>query len=193
MELGKGICGRSLTHGPLLLLAVPTHTNTHTNIHTHIHTHACTQVDDHGPASPSAGGGGGGDDDDADMEMDGGGKGAGGGGGGTVRLCACNAGIIERCVSYIYVYIYVCVCLRVCVLTCVCVYFKNGKWTHDIAPTTTTTTTTNHNPYRVNKLVTVQPPKSRYQGAIGDLVVGRITEVAAKRWKVDVRGHKVLT
>lgn len=48
-----------------------------------------------------------------------------------------------------------------------------------------------HKRTRVNKLVTVQPPKSRYQGAIGDLVVGRVTEVAAKRWKVDVRGHKV--
>jgi hypothetical protein len=31
----------------------------------------------------------------------------------------------------------------------------------------------------------------RYQGEIGDLVVGRITEVASKRWKVDLRGFKV--
>ncbi|TFJ82412.1 hypothetical protein NSK_006279, partial [Nannochloropsis salina CCMP1776] len=39
---------------------------------------------------------------------------------------------------------------------------------------------------RVNKLVTVVPPNTRYQGAIGDLVVGRVTEVGAKRWKVDL-------
>lgn len=43
----------------------------------------------------------------------------------------------------------------------------------------------------MNKLITVVPPKQRYQGQIGDLVVGRITEVAAKRWKVDIKAHKV--
>lgn len=28
--------------------------------------------------------------------------------------------------------------------------------------------------------------KARYQGEIGDVVVGRITEVQQKRWKVDI-------
>lgn len=38
---------------------------------------------------------------------------------------------------------------------------------------------------RVNKLICVQPVKSRYVGEVGDVVVGRITEVIQKRWKVD--------
>lgn len=62
---------------------------------------------------------------------------------------------------------------------------------------------------RVNKLVSVLPLKSRYvdsvsytagvvpkqstsrfQGEIGDVVVGRIVEVAHKRWKVDIQGRQ---
>jgi len=39
---------------------------------------------------------------------------------------------------------------------------------------------------RVNKLVTVRPLRSRYVAETGDVVVGRVTEVAQKRWKVDV-------
>ncbi|KAG8979237.1 exosome non-catalytic core subunit rrp4 [Tulasnella sp. 427] len=42
---------------------------------------------------------------------------------------------------------------------------------------------------RVNKLVSVRALKSRYTGEIGDLVIGRITEVVAKRWRVDVFGR----
>ncbi|XP_012275377.1 exosome complex component RRP4 [Orussus abietinus] len=38
---------------------------------------------------------------------------------------------------------------------------------------------------KVNKLITIRPLKSRYKGEIGDVVVGRITEVQQKRWKVD--------
>lgn len=38
---------------------------------------------------------------------------------------------------------------------------------------------------KVNKLISVRPLKARYQGEIGDVVVGRITEVQQKRWKVD--------
>jgi len=30
---------------------------------------------------------------------------------------------------------------------------------------------------RVNKLITVRPPKARFAGSAGDVVVGRITEV----------------
>ena len=42
---------------------------------------------------------------------------------------------------------------------------------------------------RVNKLITVTPLKTKYQGEIGDVVVGRVTEVQQKRWKIDVNGR----
>ncbi|KAG0046887.1 exosome non-catalytic core subunit rrp4 [Gryganskiella cystojenkinii] len=42
---------------------------------------------------------------------------------------------------------------------------------------------------RVNKLISVRPLHTRYTGEIGDVVVGRITEVAQKRWKVDVNAR----
>lgn len=38
---------------------------------------------------------------------------------------------------------------------------------------------------KVNKLITIRPLKARYQGEIGDVIVGRITEVQQSRWKVD--------
>ena len=38
---------------------------------------------------------------------------------------------------------------------------------------------------KVNKLICVQGLKGRYQGEVGDVVVGRVVEVAQKRWKVD--------
>ncbi|KAJ1971700.1 Exosome complex component rrp4 [Dimargaris xerosporica] len=43
---------------------------------------------------------------------------------------------------------------------------------------------------RINKLITVKALKARYSGEIGDVVVGRITEVAQKRWKVDVNSRQ---
>lgn len=42
---------------------------------------------------------------------------------------------------------------------------------------------------RIDKLVSVRPLKTRYQGKIGDVVVGRIVQVQQRRWKVDVNGH----
>merc|ERR1712212_1331899 len=42
---------------------------------------------------------------------------------------------------------------------------------------------------RVNKLISVTPLKTKYQGEIGDVIVGRITEVQQKRWKVDCNGR----
>jgi len=38
----------------------------------------------------------------------------------------------------------------------------------------------------VGKLKIVRPLKSRYVGQIGDVVVGRVIEVAQKRWKLDI-------
>ncbi|EPY54158.1 exosome subunit Rrp4 [Schizosaccharomyces cryophilus OY26] len=39
---------------------------------------------------------------------------------------------------------------------------------------------------RVNKLISVRPFKTKYVPEIGDLIIGRITEVQPKRWKVDI-------
>ncbi|KAK4172794.1 putative exosome complex exonuclease RRP4, partial [Triangularia setosa] len=39
---------------------------------------------------------------------------------------------------------------------------------------------------RTNKLISVSPLRARYTPEVGDLVVGRIVEVQAKRWRVDV-------
>ncbi|KAI9851236.1 MAG: exosome non-catalytic core subunit rrp4 [Thelocarpon superellum] len=39
---------------------------------------------------------------------------------------------------------------------------------------------------KTNKLLSVRPIRARYTPEIGDLVVGRIVEVQAKRWRVDV-------
>ncbi|KAI0093211.1 exosome complex exonuclease rrp4 [Irpex rosettiformis] len=38
---------------------------------------------------------------------------------------------------------------------------------------------------RVNKLITVRAARTRYNPEVGDLVVGRITDVQPRRWKVD--------
>ncbi|KAI9317579.1 exosome complex exonuclease-like protein RRP4 [Dichotomocladium elegans] len=43
---------------------------------------------------------------------------------------------------------------------------------------------------RVNKLLSIRPLKTRYTPEIGDIVVGRVTEVITKRWKVDVAGRQ---
>ncbi|EFJ27224.1 hypothetical protein SELMODRAFT_147871 [Selaginella moellendorffii] len=43
---------------------------------------------------------------------------------------------------------------------------------------------------RVNKLVFVKPLRSRYEARVGDVVIGRVTELAQKRWKVDVNSKQ---
>jgi len=42
---------------------------------------------------------------------------------------------------------------------------------------------------RVNKLISVTPVKTRYNGEIGDVVVGRIVEVQQRRWKVEINSR----
>ena len=37
-----------------------------------------------------------------------------------------------------------------------------------------------------NKLIIVNPIKSRYSPQIGDIIVGKIIEISNKRWKVDI-------
>ena len=58
-------------------------------------------------------------------------------------------------------------------------YMKNGSLHASVAGAV----------HRVNKLICVTPLKTKYQGEIGDVVVGRITEVQQKRWKIDVNGR----
>ncbi|KAJ6595622.1 exosome complex exonuclease rrp4 [Mycena vulgaris] len=43
---------------------------------------------------------------------------------------------------------------------------------------------------RVNKLVTVRAIRTKYNPEVGDLVVGRITEVQPRRWKVDANSRQ---
>ena len=43
---------------------------------------------------------------------------------------------------------------------------------------------------RRDKLVSVRPVKGRYTGAVGDIVVGRVSEVGSKKWKVDINSQK---
>ena len=45
------------------------------------------------------------------------------------------------------------------------------------------------NPDSVNKLISVTPVKTRYNGEIGEVVVGRIVEVQQKRRKVDIKSR----
>lgn len=42
---------------------------------------------------------------------------------------------------------------------------------------------------QVNKLISIRPLKNRYNGEIGDVVIGRITEVQQKRWKVETNAR----
>ena len=39
---------------------------------------------------------------------------------------------------------------------------------------------------RVNKLVTVRALHRRYKAEIGDIVIGRVTEIVSKRWRIDL-------
>lgn len=43
---------------------------------------------------------------------------------------------------------------------------------------------------RVNKLISVVPVKARYNPELGDVVVGRVTEVANKRWRIDLKSRQ---
>ncbi|KYK60376.1 putative 3'-_5' exoribonuclease [Drechmeria coniospora] len=44
---------------------------------------------------------------------------------------------------------------------------------------------------KTNKLLSVRPLRARYTPEIGDLVVGRIAEVQARRWRVDVAASQL--
>lgn len=42
---------------------------------------------------------------------------------------------------------------------------------------------------QIGKLISVKPLKNRYNGEVGDVVIGRITELTQKRWKVDTNSR----
>jgi exosome complex component RRP4 len=42
---------------------------------------------------------------------------------------------------------------------------------------------------QVNKLISVRPIKNRYNGDVGDVIVGRIIEVQQKHWKVNTNSR----
>lgn len=44
---------------------------------------------------------------------------------------------------------------------------------------------------KINKLVFVRPLRSRYTGDVGDVIVGRINEIAGDRWLVDFGGTQM--
>ncbi|CAG2102911.1 unnamed protein product [Medioppia subpectinata] len=41
----------------------------------------------------------------------------------------------------------------------------------------------------INRLISVRPLRTRYNGEIGDVIVGRITEVQSKRWRVETNAR----
>jgi exosome complex component RRP4 len=43
---------------------------------------------------------------------------------------------------------------------------------------------------RVNKLISVKALQSRYTPEVGDLVIGRIVEVGAQRWRVEANARQ---
>eukprot|EP01111_Echinosteliopsis_oligospora_P017405 TRINITY_DN7517_c0_g1_i2.p1 TRINITY_DN7517_c0_g1~~TRINITY_DN7517_c0_g1_i2.p1 ORF type:complete len:146 (-),score=35.30 TRINITY_DN7517_c0_g1_i2:511-948(-) len=43
---------------------------------------------------------------------------------------------------------------------------------------------------RVDKLISVRPLRSRYTGEVGDVVVGRVTELGPKRWRVELNARQ---
>ena len=42
---------------------------------------------------------------------------------------------------------------------------------------------------RIDRLVTVLPPRSKYLGQVGDVVIGRVISLGDKRWNVDIRSR----
>ena len=46
---------------------------------------------------------------------------------------------------------------------------------------------------QINKLVSVNPVRSRYTGDVGDVVVGRIVQVGSSGWRVDINGRNSAT
>ncbi|KAF1981327.1 hypothetical protein K402DRAFT_398606 [Aulographum hederae CBS 113979] len=61
----------------------------------------------------------------------------------------------------------------------------HGTTTHPSDPSTIFSTLAGHI-QKTNKLISIAPIRARYTPEIGDLVIGRVIEVQARRWKVDI-------
>lgn len=66
------------------------------------------------------------------------------------------------------------------------VQWMRGHGTYIAPETTTIISTVAGHLHKTNKLLSVQPLRARYTPEIGDLVVGRIVSVQAKKWTVDI-------
>ncbi|KAF2824593.1 hypothetical protein CC86DRAFT_371172 [Ophiobolus disseminans] len=64
--------------------------------------------------------------------------------------------------------------------------WMRGHGTYVPSGETTIISTVAGHMHKTNKLLSVQPLRARYQPEIGDLVVGRIVSVQAKKWSVDI-------
>ena len=69
------------------------------------------------------------------------------------------------------------------------IQWMRGHGTRLVAPSTILSTVAG-TVTRTNKLLSVTPMRARYAPEVGDLVVGRIIEVQAKRWRVDVNASQ---
>lgn len=69
--------------------------------------------------------------------------------------------------------------------------WMRGHGTYVLPNTTSITSSLAGTLTRTNKLLSVRPLRARYNPEIGDLVVGRIVEVQARRWRVDVAASQL--
>ncbi|KAB5539408.1 hypothetical protein GE09DRAFT_1138747 [Coniochaeta sp. 2T2.1] len=64
--------------------------------------------------------------------------------------------------------------------------WMRGHGTYTLPPSTSIVSSVAGTQTKTNKLLSVRPLRARYTPEVGDLVVGRIIEVQARRWRVDV-------
>ncbi|KOS20195.1 Exosome complex component rrp4 [Escovopsis weberi] len=69
--------------------------------------------------------------------------------------------------------------------------WMRGHGTYILSGSTSITSSLAGTLTKTNKLLSVRPLRARYTPEIGDLVVGRIVEVQAKRWRVDVAASQL--
>lgn len=69
----------------------------------------------------------------------------------------------------------------------------HGAYTKDGADGTIILSSIAGHVERVNKLITVRSNKSRYNGEVGDLIIGRVAAVESKRWKIEINGQRDAT
>ncbi|CAI4215064.1 unnamed protein product [Parascedosporium putredinis] len=69
--------------------------------------------------------------------------------------------------------------------------WMRGHGTYVPVGTTNITSSVAGTVTKTNKLISVRPLRARYTPEIGDLVVGRVTEVQARRWRVDVASSQL--